>query len=221
MTTGSAGGGASLAGMLEESERIFAETGHYGGLDELPLKAAEPIRYEKMFSRLRGGLVGARETAMNISASPIVREVGELCFALYTPEGDAITLSTGIMAHVHTMSMAIKHMIRSDYETNPGIAPGDIFVNNDPQLGGVHNADVMNFLPLFHEGEIVGWAAGVVHELDVGAPQPASHAHRHREPLRGRADPVVHEGGVQRHAQPRLREPHRDRGADAVLLGAR
>ncbi len=167
-------GGASLGGMLEESERIFAETGHYGGLDELPLKAAEPIRYEKMFSRLRGGLVGARETAMNISASPIVREVGELCFALYTPEGDAITLSTGIMAHVHTMSMAIKHMIRSDYETNPGIAPGDIFVNNDPQLGGVHNADVMNFLPLFHEGEIVGWAAGVVHELDVGAPQPAS-----------------------------------------------
>ena len=60
------------------------------------------------------------------------------------------------MAHVHTMSMAIKHMIRSDYEINPGIAPGDIFVNNDPQLGGVHNADVMNFLPLFHEGEIVG-----------------------------------------------------------------
>jgi len=79
-----------------------------------------------------------------------VREIGELCFALYTPEGDAISLSTGIMAHVHTMSMSmsLEHMVRSDYELNPGIKPGDIFVHNDPQLGNVHNADVMDFLPI-------------------------------------------------------------------------
>jgi N-methylhydantoinase B/oxoprolinase/acetone carboxylase alpha subunit len=65
--------------------------------------------------------VSARETALNISASPIVRELGELCFALYTPEGDSVALSTGIIVHVHTMSDAIKYMVRSDYETNPGI----------------------------------------------------------------------------------------------------
>ena len=107
------------------SERLFAETGSYAGLaGELELKDSDPIGYEKLFSRLRGGLVSARETALNISASPIVRELGELCFALYTPEGDSIALSTGIIVHVHTMSDAIKWMVRQGYEDNPGIRPG-------------------------------------------------------------------------------------------------
>src|SRR5262245_66462284 len=108
--------------MLADSERLFEETGAYSGLaGELELKDADPIGYEKLFSRIRGGLVSARETALNISASPIVRELGELCFALYTPEGDSLALSTGIIVHVHTMSEAIKWMVRNGYEDNPGI----------------------------------------------------------------------------------------------------
>ena len=54
-----------------------------------------------------------------VSASPIVKEIGELCFALYTPEGDSVALSTGIIVHVHTMSDAIKFMVRNGWEDNP------------------------------------------------------------------------------------------------------
>ena len=105
--------GRRLDEMLADSERLFAETGHYCGVAELEMMESDPIGYEKLFARLRGGLVSARETALNISASPIVRELGELCFALYTPEGDSIALSTGIIVHVHTMSDAIKFMVRN------------------------------------------------------------------------------------------------------------
>src|SRR5271165_4774923 len=164
--------GRPLLEMLEESERLFAETGHYGGLRELELMRSDPIGYEKLFSRLRGGLVSARSTALNISASPIVRELGELCFALYTPEGDSLALSTGIIVHVHTMSDAIKWMVRNGYEDNPGIRRGDIFANNDPTIGDVHNADVQTFVPIFWEGELVAWAGGVTHVLDIGASTP-------------------------------------------------
>ena len=166
--------GRSALEMLEESERLFENTGAYAGLESLTLKGSDPIRYEKLFSRLRGGLVTARETALNISASPIVKEIGELCFALYTPEGDAVALSTGIIVHVHTMSDAIKYMIRQGYEDNPGIAPGDIFTNNDAMIGDVHNADVQTFVPIFFEEELVGWAGGVTHEIDIGAKTPGS-----------------------------------------------
>ncbi len=159
--------------MLADSERLFAETGTYAGLTgDLELKDSDPIGYEKLFARLRGGLVSARETALNISASPIVRELGELCFALYTPEGDSIALSTGIIVHVHTMSDAIKWMVRHHYEDNPGIRPGDIFANNDPTIGDVHNADVQTFVPIFWEGELIAWAGGVTHVLDIGASTP-------------------------------------------------
>jgi N-methylhydantoinase B len=165
--------GRRLDQMLAESERLFDETGSYRGLDgSLALKDSDPIGYEKLFSRLRGGLVSARETAMNISASPIVKELGELCFALYTPEGDSVALSTGIIVHIHTMSDALKFMVRNGWEDNPGIRPGDIFANNDPVIGDVHNADVQTFVPIFWEGELVAWAGGVTHVLDIGAKTP-------------------------------------------------
>lgn len=166
--------GRTLREMLVESEKIFKETGRYFGLENLEMKNTNPIRYERIFSRLRGGLVNARETALNISASPIVKEIGELCFALYTPEGDSIALSTGIIVHVHTMSDAIKYMVRHNWEVNPKIRSGDVFGNNDCFIGDVHNADVHTLLPIFHEGEVVGWAGGVTHEIDIGASTPGS-----------------------------------------------
>ncbi|MCL2340618.1 MAG: hydantoinase B/oxoprolinase family protein, partial [Proteobacteria bacterium] len=67
-----------------------ANTGYYNGLSKLQLREADPIRYEKLFSKLRGGLVHARETAKKIAASPIVEQEGELCFTLYNPAGDCV-----------------------------------------------------------------------------------------------------------------------------------
>lgn len=167
-------GGSSVKEMLEESERLTAGSGCYCGVETLELKENDPIRYEKIFSKLRGGLVNARETAMNVSASPIVQEIGELCFALYTPEGDSVAISTGIIVHVHTMSDALKFMIRNDYELNPRIRQGDLFSNNIPKIGDVHNADVQTFVPIFWEGELVGWAGGVTHVTDIGASTPGN-----------------------------------------------
>ena len=41
--------GRTALEMLGESERLFGETGRYWGLDDLDLKGADPIRYEKLF----------------------------------------------------------------------------------------------------------------------------------------------------------------------------
>ncbi|MEZ5123320.1 MAG: hydantoinase B/oxoprolinase family protein [Solirubrobacterales bacterium] len=167
--------GETLAGMLARSDELFARTGHYMGLERFDMKERDPLRFEKLFARVRGGMVSARETALNISASPIVRELGEICFALYTPEGDNVSLSTGIIVHVHTMSEAIKYMVRNGWEENPGIEPGDIFANNQPTIGDVHNADVQTFVPIFDptgSGELAAWAGGVIHVMDIGATTP-------------------------------------------------
>lgn len=164
--------GMTVRQMLDHSEKLFEDTGYYQGLSDLSLKDSDPLQFEKLFSRVRGGIVAARETALNISASPIVRELGEICFALYTPEGDSVAISTGIIVHVHTMSEAIKWMVRHDWEQNPKIRPGDIFANNQPTIGDVHNADVQTFVPIFWEGELLGWAGGVVHVMDIGASTP-------------------------------------------------
>lgn len=161
-------GGLTLIEALQRSRALLQETGHYHGISDLKLKAENYLRYESLHARLRSAVINARETAKKISASPGVREVGESVVALYTPEGDSIVLSTGIMVHVHTLSRFIQWMIEHDYESEPGIAPGDVFANNDPFISDVHPPDLMNVMPIFHEQELVGWVGAVVHELEIG-----------------------------------------------------
>jgi len=166
--------GKTLREQLAELEDKTEATGRYNGLSKLSMKEEDAIRYEQLYSRIRGDLVAARETSKKVSATPIVEQEGELCYGLFTPEGDSIAVSTGIIVHVHTMSEAIKFMINHDYEESPGIEPGDIFINNDPHVGDVHPCDMMTIMPIFHEGELVAWAGGVTHVVDTGAIGPGS-----------------------------------------------
>ena len=161
-----------LKDRLEESERLMKSTGCYDGVTELKLRNQDPLKFETLHTKLRSACVSAREMARRISASPGVREVGEMVVAIYTPEGDAIALSNGIMVHVHTMSRFLKWMIKEGYENDPGINPGDIFANNDAFIGTVQVPDVMDVIPIFHEGELVAWAGAVCHELEAGGITP-------------------------------------------------
>ena len=167
-------GGQTLKQHRDKIQEDTKATGHYAGLKERALQKEDPILYNKLFSRLRAGVVDARETAKKIAASPIVEQEGELCFTLYNAAGDSILSSTGIMIHVGTMGAAIKYMIENDWEGNPGIADKDIFTNNDPLIGNVHPCDIHTIVPIFHEGELIGWVGGVTHVIDTGAVGPGS-----------------------------------------------
>ena len=48
------------------------------------------------------------------------------------------------------------------------MAPGDVFIMNDPFDGGTHLPDIFIFKPLFHEGERMAFACTVCHHADVG-----------------------------------------------------
>ncbi|WP_454918111.1 hydantoinase B/oxoprolinase family protein [Xanthobacter sediminis] len=175
-TRGIVRGGETLK---EHRDRLMAATkatGSYAGLTHLDLREAEPILYNKLFSRLRAGVVDARETAKKIAASPIVEQEGELCFTLYNAAGDSILTSTGIIIHVGTMGAAIKYMIENEWETNPGVRDKDIFCNNDCLIGNVHPCDIHTIVPIFWEGELIGWVGGVTHVIDTGAVGPGSMA---------------------------------------------
>ncbi|MBS0345925.1 MAG: hydantoinase B/oxoprolinase family protein [Proteobacteria bacterium] len=156
---------------------IIARTqasGHYNGIEKLEFRDSDPIGYEKLFSKLRGGLVHARETAKKIAASPIVEQEGELCFTLYNAAGDCVLTSTGIIIHVGTMGAAIKYMIENNWEGNPGINPGDMFTTNDCSIGNVHPCDIATIVPIFWEGKLIGWVGGVTHVIDTGSVTPGS-----------------------------------------------
>jgi acetone carboxylase alpha subunit len=139
---------------------------------DLRLKEGDPVRFEVLNSKLVQSVTSAHEVARLVSASPMTRELGEVIFGLYTPEGDAVVLSRGLLIHVHTMSRMIKWMIAQDFESSPGFAQGDYYFNNDPYIGGSHCPDQMIVTPVFHEGRLVAWAGGLTHTPETGSSDP-------------------------------------------------
>jgi len=153
--------------LIEREKNIAA-----GKYPELAVQKEGLIDWEILCSRLSSLVQNAREMARRISASPVVREMGECVFALFTPEGEAIAFSTGLFLHVPNKGATIKWMVRNDYEEKVGINEGDIFFNNDPYIAGTHAPDQISIAPIFYQGEIVGWAGGLNHVPEVGAIEP-------------------------------------------------
>ncbi|MGE0300619.1 MAG: hydantoinase B/oxoprolinase family protein, partial [Pseudonocardia sp.] len=52
---------------------------------------------------------------------------------------------------------------------NPGIAEGDMFLCNDPWVGGgLHQNDVIVYQPVFHDGLLFAWTSAIAHQPDLG-----------------------------------------------------
>ena len=160
----------TLKSLLKDKETVLEKEGYY--VKELFLKREDPIKFELLHTKIVQSVINAREVAFEISASPVVREIGECIFGLYTADGDAVTLSIGVLIHVHTIGRMIKWMIQNDYEETVKINEGDYFFNNDPYIGGAHAPDQMVVTPIVYNNEIVAWAGGLTHVPETGAVEP-------------------------------------------------
>ncbi len=164
-------GGNTLKEMLDKKKQLWSDTGCYYGLQELSLSASAPFKLELLHARLLAAVIAGRETTRMISAAPQVREVAELAVALYTPEGDCLLQSTGIIIHITLMGQVVEWMIEQGYEEE-GINDGDCFTSNDNAISGLHPPDVYDITPIFWEGELIGWVGTVIMELEIGAVVP-------------------------------------------------
>jgi N-methylhydantoinase B len=110
-----------------------------------------------------------RKTAM----SPIIYEVLDVGTGITDASGNLVSSGAGIPGFVGVLDKTIKRLL----EVTPAaeIAPGDIFVSNDPYYGGVtHLNDVVLAMPVFVGGELIAWAANIGHWNDVGGAVPGS-----------------------------------------------
>ena len=54
------------------------------------------------------------------------------------------------------------------------MAPGDVFIANDPYDGGAHTLDVNVLAPVFAGGRLVAWSGTAAHHADFGGPNPGT-----------------------------------------------
>lgn len=96
---------------------------------------------------------------------------GDSIVAMFNAAGDLVNASAGTYLHAVIPPIVIKYILKN-FSENPGISDGDIWYTNDALYGGIHNPDQCAIMPVFFEGELVGWTAALSHTTETGAKEP-------------------------------------------------
>lgn len=126
----------------------------------------DPITLEVLRSRLESIGEEAGAALERTAISPVVTESKDYSCTLVDGRGRLLVGTGQILFHYGAAAHAVRHTIGRH---GASIAPGDVFISNDPHDGGgLHPQDVMVQRPIFHGDEIVAWVVMSAHMMDVG-----------------------------------------------------
>jgi N-methylhydantoinase B len=115
-------------------------------------------------------------TLFRAAFNPIIAEAHDASHGFYDAEtGDTLVQGkTGLPVFVGAMAFAVRAVI--DYTRVHGPAePGDVFIFNDPYVGGTHLNDFRLVQPVFNGDELFCYMASVAHWHDVGGNVPGNY----------------------------------------------
>src|SRR5262245_56355808 len=106
--------------------------------------------------------------------SPVISEALDRSDGIYHRDsGELIAQGDlGLPVFVGTMQFSTQAVIEHVSEGNIPLAEGDVFIVNDPYLGGTHLMDVKFVKPFFYRGRLWCWLANTGHWPDVGGVVP-------------------------------------------------
>jgi N-methylhydantoinase B len=107
--------------------------------------------------------------------SPVIAEADDRSDGIYAPDTGALIAQGefGLPVFVGTMQDSTAELIRLIRAGGAGAPePGDIYIVNDPYLGGTHLMDVRFAKPVFVYGELFCWLQNTGHWPDIGGSVP-------------------------------------------------
>lgn len=107
--------------------------------------------------------------------SPVIAEANDRSDGIYDAEtGELIAQGElGLPVFVGTMQFSTMTLI--DFiKTGKALPPeeGDVYIVNDPYLGGTHLMDVRFAMPFYYEGKLFSWLSNTGHWPDIGGSVP-------------------------------------------------
>jgi N-methylhydantoinase A len=107
--------------------------------------------------------------------SPVIAEADDRSDGIYDAETGALIAQgeLGLPVFVGVMQYSTGEIIRLIREGAVAAPePGDIYIVNDPYLGGTHLMDVRFAMPFFHDGRLLCWLQNTGHWPDTGGMTP-------------------------------------------------
>jgi N-methylhydantoinase B len=106
--------------------------------------------------------------------SPVISEALDRSDGIYAREDGALIAQgeLGLPVFVGTMQFSTRAVIERVRANGWTVEPGDVFIVNDPYLGGTHLMDVKFVKPFFYQGRLWSWLANTGHWPDTGGMVP-------------------------------------------------
>jgi N-methylhydantoinase B len=128
----------------------------------------DPVALQVMLGALRAACDEMGAVLVRSAHSANIKERRDASTALFDERGRMVMQAEHIPVHLGAMPSAVAAVLDERHE--PGVA----WILNDPYRGGTHLPDITVIAPLFHQTELVGFAASRAHHADVGAAEPGS-----------------------------------------------
>jgi N-methylhydantoinase B len=158
----------------------------------------DPITTEIIRSAFTAAADEMNATLIRSAYTPVIYEMKDCSVALLDGDHQVLGQSAGLpifLGNLEICTQLTERMYGRD-----AWSPGDVWIMNDSYLTGTHLNDMTVFGPIFHDHELVGFAASRAHWLDVGAKDPGGPMDStsiYQEGIRLGPTKVV-EGGIQR-----------------------
>jgi N-methylhydantoinase B len=130
----------------------------------------DPITTEIIRSAFTAAADEMNATLIRSAYTPVIYEMKDCSVALLDADHQVLGQSAGLPIFLGNLQICTQ--ITEEMYGREGWKPGDVWLMNDSYMTGTHLNDMTAFGPIFHEGELVGFAACRAHWLDVGAKDP-------------------------------------------------
>ena len=132
----------------------------------------DPITLTVIWNTLMSIAEELGTTLRNTAFSEGVREGDDFATALFDRTGRLIAQGNFSPGHLGSMPACAKHAI--DYFPAAGLKPGDSILLNDSFMCSGHFPDTFQVMPIFLDGNLVGYVACSAHQVDMGGAAPGS-----------------------------------------------
>ena len=136
-------------------------------------RVLDPITFEVLRNAIDSILDEMALTIIRTARSTIVRDAMDFATSFFDADGQLLAQGLTLPFHLGGMPdalMAVRRLFGKD------LAPGDVFILNDPFDGGSHLQDIFMFRPIFVGDALAGFTASTAHHTDVGGRVPGSNA---------------------------------------------
>ena len=132
---------------------------------------SDPARFEVIKNALTSAAEEMKIVLAKTAYSPLLKVAGDYSCGIFDVNGNMVAQGPDLPIHLGSMPDAVRAVVQAF----PDVAPGDVFIHNDPYQGGSHLPDVNVVAPAYQGDRLLGFGCVRAHWPDIGSATPGSY----------------------------------------------